>query len=91
MKLHSHHGPEHHLERSLNHGAGVLTKLDIMDPGTDARAVLDGQAVKLRHGWTAVVNRGPQHINADVQQDVRLQSSRCMTWTMVMRHGMRCT
>ena len=36
--------------------AGVLTKLDIMDKGTDARAVLDGQSVRLKHGWVAVVN-----------------------------------
>ena len=38
--------------------AGVLTKLDIMDKGTDARDVLDGKAVRLKHGWVAVVNRG---------------------------------
>ena len=37
---------------------GVLTKLDIMDKGTDARDVLDGKAVRLKHGWVAVVNRG---------------------------------
>ncbi len=54
---------------------GVLTKLDIMDPGTDARAVLDGSAVRLKLGWTAVVNRGQQHINANMQQDVRFAAS----------------
>lgn len=54
---------------------GVLTKLDIMDPGTDARAVLDGSAVRLKLGWTAVVNRGQQHINANMQQDVRFAES----------------
>lgn len=41
---------------------GVLTKLDIMDPGTDAREVLDGSAVKLKHGWIGVVNRGQKDI-----------------------------
>ena len=42
--------------------AGVLTKLDIMDPGTDAREILDGSAVRLKHGWIGVVNRGQKDI-----------------------------
>ena len=46
--------------------AGVLTKLDIMDPGTDARDVLEGSAVKLKHGWIGVVNRGQADINSKV-------------------------
>lgn len=50
--------------------AGVLTKLDIMDPGTDARDVLDGREVKLKHGWAAVVNRGQQDINAHASMQV---------------------
>ena len=37
---------------------GVLTKLDIMDPGTNARDVLLGSAVRLKHGWIGIVNRG---------------------------------
>ena len=53
-----------------NTHAGVLTKLDIMDPGTDARGVLDGQEVKLKHGWVAVVNRGQQDINANASMQV---------------------
>lgn len=36
---------------------GVLTKLDIMDDGTDARDVLTGNTMPLQHGWIAVVNR----------------------------------
>lgn len=36
---------------------GVLTKVDIMDRGTDCRDVLLGKSVRLRHGWVAVVNR----------------------------------
>ena len=46
--------------------AGVLTKLDIMDPGTNAREVLEGAAVKLKHGWIGVVNRGQADINSRV-------------------------
>ena len=33
-----------------------------MDPGTDARDVLDGSAVRLKHGWIGVVNRGQKDI-----------------------------
>jgi dynamin 1-like protein len=48
---------------------GVLTKLDIMDKGTDARAVLDGQSVRLKHGWIAVVNRGQKDINDNLSME----------------------
>ncbi len=57
------------------YGAGVLTKLDIMDKGTDARAVLDGQSVRLKHGWIAVVNRGQKDINDNVSMEVGTTSS----------------
>lgn len=43
---------------------GVLTKLDIMDRGTDCRDVLIGKTLKLKHGWVAVVNRGQADINS---------------------------
>ena len=46
----------------------MLTKLDIMDPGTDAREVLEGAAVKLKHGWIGVVNRGQADINSKVPE-----------------------
>lgn len=42
----------------------MLTKLDIMDKGTDARDVLDGKSVRLKHGWVAVVNRGQADLNS---------------------------
>lgn len=42
---------------------GVLTKLDIMDEGTDARDVLTGKSMPLHHGWFAVVNRSQADIN----------------------------
>ncbi|DBB13052.1 hypothetical protein WJX82_001471 [Trebouxia sp. C0006] len=51
---------------------GVLTKLDIMDPGTDAREILDGSAVRLKHGWIGVVNRGQK----DILQAVDMESAR---------------
>lgn len=45
---------------------GVLTKVDIMDRGTDCRDVLLGRTLKLRHGWVAVVNRGQADLNSKV-------------------------
>ncbi|MEW5315614.1 MAG: hypothetical protein WDW38_007029 [Sanguina aurantia] len=45
---------------------GVLTKVDIMDRGTDCRDVLQGKTLKLKHGWVAVVNRGQADLNSKV-------------------------
>ena len=45
---------------------GVLTKLDIMDRGTDARDVLEGSTAPLRHGWIAVVNRAQADLDGNV-------------------------
>ncbi|KAF6255607.1 dynamin-related GTPase [Scenedesmus sp. NREL 46B-D3] len=42
---------------------GVLTKVDIMDRGTDCREILLGKSLRLKHGWVAVVNRGQADIN----------------------------
>ena len=44
--------------------AGVLTKLDIMDRGTDALPMLRNETLPLRLGYIAVVNRSQQ----DIQQ-----------------------
>jgi len=49
-------------ERTL----GVLTKLDLMDKGTDATEVLSGKAVHLGLGWCAVVNRSQSDIASGV-------------------------
>lgn len=43
---------------------GVLTKIDIMDPGTNCRDVLEGHSYGLRNGWIGVVNRGQADINS---------------------------
>uniref|UniRef100_A0A453GC44 Dynamin-type G domain-containing protein n=2 Tax=Aegilops tauschii subsp. strangulata TaxID=200361 RepID=A0A453GC44_AEGTS len=45
---------------------GVITKLDIMDRGTDARNFLLGNVIPLRLGYVGVVNRSQQDINSDV-------------------------
>lgn len=42
---------------------GVLTKLDLMDRGTDATDMLSGKTMPLRRGFVGVVNRSQQDIN----------------------------
>ncbi|KAK9098036.1 hypothetical protein Syun_025081 [Stephania yunnanensis] len=42
---------------------GVITKLDIMDRGTDARNFLLGKVVPLRLGYVGVINRSQEDIN----------------------------
>jgi len=41
---------------------GVLTKLDLMDPGTDAKRILQNQAIPLQLGYVGVINRGQKDI-----------------------------
>ncbi|KAL3538720.1 hypothetical protein ACH5RR_002086 [Cinchona calisaya] len=44
---------------------GVITKLDIMDRGTDARKFLLGKVVPLKLGYVGVVNRSQEDIMLD--------------------------
>ncbi|XP_063687651.1 dynamin-1-like isoform X16 [Bolinopsis microptera] len=41
---------------------GVLTKLDLMDDGTDSRDILDNKVLPLRRGYIGVVNRSQRDI-----------------------------
>ena len=43
--------------------AGVLSKLDIMDRGTNASHILRNQLIPLRLGYVGVVNRCQEDIN----------------------------
>ncbi|EES19921.1 hypothetical protein BDA96_09G239100 [Sorghum bicolor] len=45
---------------------GVLTKIDLMDKGTDAVDILEGRAYRLQTPWVGVVNRSQQDINKNV-------------------------
>ncbi|XP_008775627.1 dynamin-related protein 1C [Phoenix dactylifera] len=45
---------------------GVLTKLDLMDQGTNAQDVLEGRAYRLQHPWVGIVNRSQADINKNV-------------------------
>ncbi|KAM6557432.1 hypothetical protein CsatB_004451 [Cannabis sativa] len=45
---------------------GVLTKLDLMDKGTNALDVLEGKSYRLQHPWVGIVNRSQSDINKNV-------------------------
>ncbi|XP_022737243.1 dynamin-related protein 1E-like isoform X1 [Durio zibethinus] len=45
---------------------GVLTKLDLMDKGTNAVDVLEGRAYPLQHPWVGIVNRSQADINKNI-------------------------
>lgn len=44
---------------------GVITRLDLMDDGTDARDIFDGKLLPLHHGYIGVVNRSQKDIKND--------------------------
>ncbi|KAF6772312.1 hypothetical protein AHF37_08784 [Paragonimus kellicotti] len=48
---------------------GVITKLDLMDQGTDAREVLENRLLPLRRGYIGVVNRSQRDI--DGHKDIK--------------------
>ncbi|XP_030052891.1 dynamin-2 isoform X3 [Microcaecilia unicolor] len=48
---------------------GVVTKLDLMDEGTDARDILENKLLPLRRGYIGVVNRSQKDI--DGKKDIR--------------------
>ena len=41
---------------------GVITKIDIMDKGTNAKRMLEGKDVQLRLGFIGIKNRSQQDI-----------------------------
>ena len=46
-----------------NRTVGVLTKLDLMDRGTDALSILNNEVIPLKLGYIPVVNRSQHDIN----------------------------
>ncbi|XP_069386414.1 dynamin-2 isoform X3 [Paralichthys olivaceus] len=48
---------------------GVITKLDLMDEGTDAQDILENKLLPLRRGYIGVVNRSQKDI--DGKKDIR--------------------
>ncbi|KAI5475490.1 dynamin GTPase [Pseudohyphozyma bogoriensis] len=53
---------------------GVLTKLDLMDAGTNALDILTGRVYPLKLGFIGVVNRSQQDINANKPMDQQLET-----------------
>merc|ERR1712110_454460 len=54
---------------------GVITKLDLMDQGTDARDVLENRLLPLRRGYVGVVNRSQRDIDGrkDIVQALKAE------------------
>ncbi|XP_059442424.1 phragmoplastin DRP1E-like isoform X1 [Corylus avellana] len=55
---------------------GVLTKLDLMDRGTNALDVLEGRSYRLQHPWVGTVNRSQADINKNVNMIAARQRER---------------
>jgi dynamin 1-like protein len=53
---------------------GVLTKLDLMDAGTNALDILSGRVYPLKLGFIGVVNRSQQDINSEKSMKDALDS-----------------
>lgn len=55
---------------------GVLTKIDLMDKGTDAIEILSGRVIHLKMGYVAVVNRGQRDIDGKKSIRAALEAER---------------
>ncbi|XP_023225471.1 dynamin-like isoform X2 [Centruroides sculpturatus] len=55
---------------------GVITKLDLMDEGTDAKDILENKLLPLRRGYIGVVNRSQKDIEGRKDIKVALDSER---------------
>ncbi|CDH48771.1 vacuolar dynamin-like gtpase [Lichtheimia corymbifera JMRC:FSU:9682] len=55
---------------------GVLTKVDLMDQGTDVIDILAGRMIPLRLGYVPVINRGQRDIESNKSIAKALQSER---------------
>ncbi|KAI9325076.1 Dynamin central region-domain-containing protein [Obelidium mucronatum] len=55
---------------------GVLTKIDLMDPGTDVVDILAGRIIPLRLGYVPVVNRGQRDIENNKKISLALDAEK---------------
>ncbi|KAG8217241.1 Dynamin central region-domain-containing protein [Butyriboletus roseoflavus] len=55
---------------------GVLTKVDLMDQGTDVVDILAGRVIPLRLGYVPVVNRGQRDIDTSKTINAALEAER---------------
>ncbi|CAM9847171.1 unnamed protein product [Phaeothamnion confervicola] len=59
------------VDRDGERSIGVLTKLDLMDPGTDASDMLQNRVIPLKRGFVGVVNRGQR----DIEDKISIRSA----------------
>ena len=59
-----------------NRTVGVLTKVDLMDAGTDVVDILAGRVIPLRLGYVPVVNRGQRDIDNKKKVSAALDAER---------------
>uniref|UniRef100_H2YZS3 dynamin GTPase n=1 Tax=Ciona savignyi TaxID=51511 RepID=H2YZS3_CIOSA len=55
---------------------GVITKLDLMDEGTDAKQILENKLLPLRRGYVGVVNRSQKDIDGNKDIKAALAAER---------------
>ena len=55
---------------------GVLTKLDLMDEGTDACKVLENRVYPLKRGYIGVVNRSQKDIDENKDIDAAINAEK---------------
>ncbi|KAL3180362.1 hypothetical protein MRX96_008929 [Rhipicephalus microplus] len=55
---------------------GVITKLDLMDEGTDARDILENKLLPLRRGYVGVVNRSQKDIEGKKDIKAAMEAER---------------
>ncbi|XP_007550644.1 dynamin 3a isoform X1 [Poecilia formosa] len=55
---------------------GVITKLDLMDKGTDAKEILENRLLPLRRGYIGIVNRSQKDIDGNKDIMTALESER---------------
>ncbi|KAJ3208926.1 vacuolar protein sorting-associated protein 1 [Entophlyctis luteolus] len=55
---------------------GVLTKIDLMDPGTDVVDILAGRIIPLKLGYVPVVNRGQRDIDNNKKISLALEAEK---------------
>ena len=61
---------------------GVLTKLDLMDPGTDASDILLNKVIPLQRGYIGVINRG----QLDIDRDTPISDGLKKEWDFFRSH-----
>ena len=65
-----------HVDKDGDRTIGVITKLDLMDKGTDAKAILENRLLPLKKGYIGVVNRSQRDIDNNIDIKKALAAER---------------